>query len=582
MLRRLEIHSEPVLAGTWLSETSVVTGGADMQVTVSDIRRGDSKSVGKHSAAISALEAVPDISPHCVLSGSWDKTLALWDSRQARAVQKADLPGKVFSMSRMGPYNVVVGLSNRLLRIFDIRDLSHPLQLRESSLRHQTRALAGRLDGEGYAMSSVEGRIGIERYSMQEQNDNTKKYSFRCHRSGTDRVLVYPVHALVYHPKNTEFLLSGGGDGVINMWNTKKNQALVDALPRAFKEGDGPFHYSDMATESDVANYVCTNEFSYYHYQMLKVKVICNKASRFNHSCEPNAFSQYDIDKKVLNIHAIHNIKAGDEILINYVQPEMPTKERQVQLGMRGFQCRCAKCMRPRAEIEVSDARLRRYLTIRTEMTQGFAMGEAGPPDSNDQAATDRVNRRNLAHTKEARQILEAEFGDSPHAESLLCFFGFQNALDTHNHPLARTHLRKGLAAKLLCEGDHAITREWKEWSKVPGKYTLAQMCRSGMMDALPPEHREVLTKCLLMGIQMPAFPQERRGAPQTKESKRIDKQFAKGMARARSPPRSARYQCTVDSLTKGMTQEEILRDQRDEEENRTIRCLNMHQSMHR
>ncbi|XXG94298.1 hypothetical protein Hte_000552 [Hypoxylon texense] len=41
--------------------------------------------------------------------------------------------------------------------------------------------------------------------------------------------------------------------------------------------------------------------------------------SRINHSCVPNAHASYNPTLKRLTIHAIHNIKAGDQILVNYI-----------------------------------------------------------------------------------------------------------------------------------------------------------------------------------------------------------------------------------------------------------------------
>ena len=48
--------------------------------------------------------------------------------------------------------------------------------------------------------------------------------------------------------------------------------------------------------------------------------IVCLKASRFNHSCRPNAF--YEIDwpnkKYIIEIKASENIEAGQEITFDY------------------------------------------------------------------------------------------------------------------------------------------------------------------------------------------------------------------------------------------------------------------------
>jgi hypothetical protein len=49
----------------------------------------------------------------------------------------------------------------------------------------------------GFAISSVEGRVGIE-YFDHHPDVQAKKYSFKCHRQGT---LAYPVNAIALHPR---------------------------------------------------------------------------------------------------------------------------------------------------------------------------------------------------------------------------------------------------------------------------------------------------------------------------------------------------------------------------------------------
>ncbi len=53
-----------------------------------------------------------------------------------------------------------------------------PEQLRESSLKYQTRAIACYTDGRGYALGSVEGRVAME-YFDQGPEAQANKYAFK-------------------------------------------------------------------------------------------------------------------------------------------------------------------------------------------------------------------------------------------------------------------------------------------------------------------------------------------------------------------------------------------------------------------
>lgn len=72
----------------------------------------------------------------------------------------------------------------------------------------------------GYASSSIEGRVAVEWFDPSPESQ-ARKYAFKCHRQltledGMD--VVYPVHALTFHPVHGSFA-SGGGDGVVALWD---------------------------------------------------------------------------------------------------------------------------------------------------------------------------------------------------------------------------------------------------------------------------------------------------------------------------------------------------------------------------
>lgn len=84
-----------------------------------------------------------------------------------------------------------------------------PEQVRESSLKYQTRCIRCYPNGTGYALSSIEGRVAMEYFDNSEQVQ-TRKYAFKCHRkSEAGRDLVYPVNAIAFHPVFGTFATGG-------------------------------------------------------------------------------------------------------------------------------------------------------------------------------------------------------------------------------------------------------------------------------------------------------------------------------------------------------------------------------------
>ncbi|KAF8261994.1 hypothetical protein EI94DRAFT_1789171 [Lactarius quietus] len=89
---------------------------------------------------------------------------------------------------------------------------------------------------------------------------------------------------------------------------------------------------------------------------------VCPKASRFNHSCSPNAKFSFNSDTGELRIYAQGPIPRGEEIFTAYINGNhlygKPRRLRQAKLrDSHHFTCACSVCSLPEAESKKSDAR---------------------------------------------------------------------------------------------------------------------------------------------------------------------------------------------------------------------------------
>ena len=83
-----------------------------------------------------------------MVSGSWDMNVKLWDPRTNNCLGTYKQPQKVYTMS-LSNEKLVVGTAERLVHIYDLRNMDEPLQKRESSLKFQTRCIRCFPDGTG-------------------------------------------------------------------------------------------------------------------------------------------------------------------------------------------------------------------------------------------------------------------------------------------------------------------------------------------------------------------------------------------------------------------------------------------------
>ena len=210
-----------------------MSGSLDQKVVMYNFKDNSKELVGEHEGKAVRCVAVSN-SGTTVLSGGWDKKVFAWDLRTPSKgsagrtpVAKAEVDGKVFSMSLCQTggggggggggsaggggaaggddaewSRLIVGTSGRKVYVFDRRDLSKPVQVRDSPLKSQTRCIAALPRGAGFAIGSTGGRVAVEYFLAPGEVKPRKKFAFKTHRvksADGKTEMVFPVNTICYH-----------------------------------------------------------------------------------------------------------------------------------------------------------------------------------------------------------------------------------------------------------------------------------------------------------------------------------------------------------------------------------------------
>ncbi|KAE8448593.1 hypothetical protein EG329_009018 [Mollisiaceae sp. DMI_Dod_QoI] len=226
-------HRAPVLDVCFgADDNEAFSAGMDWQVKKINLETGEQTVMSAHGAPVKSVVYSKEHS--LLISSSWDSTLHFHDlNNPSSTYSTITLPAKPHSLS-LTASKLVVAMASRLVYIYQLSATSliasqangavtelKPWQQRESSLKFMTRAVACMPNDDGYATSSIEGRVAVEWFDPSTESQ-ARKYAFKCHRQpdpegeGTD--IVYPVNALAFHPKFGSFA-SGGGDGIVALWD---------------------------------------------------------------------------------------------------------------------------------------------------------------------------------------------------------------------------------------------------------------------------------------------------------------------------------------------------------------------------
>ncbi|KAG9503786.1 hypothetical protein J7337_003743 [Fusarium musae] len=175
-----------------------------------------------------------------------------------------------------------------------------------------------------------------------------------------------------------------------------------------------------------------------------------------NHSCLPNSHQNWNNEAGHETIHAIRQIKAGEEITISYVEGG-PSNERRPMLKKSfGFDCACYLCSLPPSQLQASDYRRERIQHLGFGIKNIFTMIHR--PEANLNACLSQL------HT------LQDEYGVciAPHSARLYDE-AFRICIEHGAVGGPTTFAEESYKARVICEGeDSPETLRMKELAMQP------------------------------------------------------------------------------------------------------------------
>mmetsp|Transcript_14331 Transcript_14331/g.31701 ORF Transcript_14331/g.31701 Transcript_14331/m.31701 type:complete len:444 (-) Transcript_14331:11-1342(-) len=183
--------------------------------------------------------------------------------------------------------------------------------------------------------------------------------------------------------------------------------------------------------------------------------VVCPVASRFNHSCVPNAEYLWVEGQKVEEIRAVRDIAAGEEICVNYIGDTIrePFEARRAQIASAfRFDCCCEACRFSIEERKVSDERRTRLVQLGNDI-----LGCQDKPE------------RGLEMAEEMLELMASERISGPRTVAQVCNDGFQLSLLVGDDSEVQYWAHLSYEAHRHGWGeDYPLTKEMKQYSQNP------------------------------------------------------------------------------------------------------------------
>ncbi|KAI8634648.1 WD repeat domain-containing protein [Xylariaceae sp. FL1651] len=213
----------PIFDCDWAKDgIMVLAGGADKKIHLLHMPTGQQAIIGSHEAPVRGVRFVdvPDSNGPIIASGSWDKTVKLWDLRQpGTAVMTLACKERVYAMDSKVQL-LVIATAERHIHLVDLKKPTVFLDTLESPMKHQTKTVSVSHDGKIWATAGIDGRCGIN--AVDKKETSKINFTFRCHREINDAekvTKIWAVNDFQFHPVHHSTFATAGSDGTFMFWN---------------------------------------------------------------------------------------------------------------------------------------------------------------------------------------------------------------------------------------------------------------------------------------------------------------------------------------------------------------------------
>lgn len=215
----------PVLDCSWHDDGSkIFAGSCDTTARCWDLATNQLLPVAKHDMPIKVCTWLPAL--QVLVTGSWDRTVKFWDCRQSQPALSFPMTERVYCADLYDKC-FVVATADKQVTAFSLQGTPQQAYRQPiNKLRLAPRCLAVLPGADGFAVGSVEGRVGIQYFDQARSAEN---FTFKCHNENDN---FFCVNGISFHPRYGTFSTCGS-DARFIFWDKNSRMRLKQFNPVA-------------------------------------------------------------------------------------------------------------------------------------------------------------------------------------------------------------------------------------------------------------------------------------------------------------------------------------------------------------
>lgn len=154
---------------------------------------------------------------------------------------------------------------------------------------------------------------------------------------------------------------------VTRPWGTHKVLSAFELLPLPMRQQYMQLYCPDRSDDQYMTDVMRIFEANCFNIGDQAAMFLT--ATRFNHSCLPNTYYSWNKKRNEIVVHSMIDIPDGEEMTICYGYAFQPCLDRQSELRIYSFQCKCPACQTETAFGQESESRRSRMRVLNEQIS---------------------------------------------------------------------------------------------------------------------------------------------------------------------------------------------------------------------